>query len=84
MSGSDRKILTDVVAAFSTVIAETTRAIARNSGGQVSRHSIALDLQKYADKLSDDLDVGKRILSNIAAQLDDKPFTPLVFSAQDK
>jgi len=84
MTKSDAQLLTELVAAFSTVIIETTRAIARNSQGNVSRHLIALDLQKYADRLPEDLGTGKRIIGNIASQLDDKPFTPLVFKVEKK
>jgi len=84
MSKSDAELLTELVAAFSTVIVETTRAISRNSGGNVSRHLIAIDIQKQADSLPQNLDIAKRILGNIAAQLDDKPFTALVIQARDK
>jgi hypothetical protein len=84
MSESDAELLTELVAAFSTVIVETTRAISRNSGGNVSRHTIAIDIQKQADKLPQNLDIAKHILGNISAQLDDKPFTPLVIQARDK
>jgi hypothetical protein len=78
MSESDAELLTDLVAAFSTVIVETTRAIARNSNGNVSRHKISIDVQKHAAKLPKKHGIAKRILGNIAAQLDDKRFTPLV------
>lgn len=81
MSESDAELLTELVAAFSTVIVETTRAISQNSGGNVNRHLIAIDIQKHADRLPEDLDIAKRILGNIAAQLDDKPFTPLVIQS---
>ena len=83
MSKSDAKLLTELVAAFSTVIVETTRAIARNSDGKVRRNLIAIDLQKHADSLPGDLGTAKRILGNISAQLDDKPFTPLEIQAQE-
>ena len=84
MSESDAELLTELVAAFSTVIVETTRAIARNSGGKVSRHLIAIDIQKHADSLPENLGTAKRILGNISAQLDDKPFTALVIQVRDK
>ena len=84
MSESDAELLTELVAAFSTVIVETTRAIARNSGGNVSRHLIAIDIQKHADSLPENLGTAKRILGNISAQLDNKPFTALVIQARDK
>lgn len=84
MSESDAELLTELVAAFSTVIVETTRAISRNSSGNVSRHLIAIDIQKHADSLPQNLDIAKRILGNIAAQLDDKPFTALVIQTRDK
>ncbi len=79
MSTSDSKALNEVVAAFSTVIVETTRAIARQSKGTVSRHLIALDLQKQADRLPNDLGTARSILSNIAAALDDREVKPVVF-----
>lgn len=84
MSESDAELLTQLVPAFSTVIVETTRAISRNSGGKVSRHLIAIDIQKHADSLPQNLDLAKQILGNISAQLDDKPFTALVIQARDK
>lgn len=84
MSESDAELLTELVAAFSTVIVQTTRAISRNSGGKVSRHLIAIDIQKHADSLPKTLNLARQILGNISAQLDDKPFTPLVIQAGDK
>ena len=84
MKRSDAQLLTELVAAFSTVIVETTRAIARNSGGKVSRHLIALDIQKQADGLPENLGTAKRILGNIYAQLDDKPFTALEIQSHDE
>lgn len=84
MSESDAELLTQLIAAFSTVIVETTRAIARNSGGNVSRHLIAIDIQKHAENLPEDLGIAKRILGNISAQLDDKPFKALVIQPRDK
>jgi hypothetical protein len=62
----------------------TTRAIARNSSGKVSRHSIAIDIQKEAASLPEELNIAKGILGNISAQLDDKPFTPLIIPAKKK
>ena len=79
MSRSDSNVLNEMVAAFSTVIVETTRAIARQSQGTVSRHLIALDLQKKADSLPNELGTAKSILSNIAAGLDDRSVKPMVF-----
>lgn len=84
MSKSDAELLTELVAAFSTVIVQTTRAISRNSGGKVSRHLIAIDIQKHVDSLPKTLNLARQILGNISAQLDDKPFTPLVIQARDK
>ena len=84
MSESDAELLTELVAAFSTVIVETTRAIARNSGGTVSRHLIAIDIQNHADSLPENLGTAKCILGNISAQLDDKPFTSFVIQSRDK
>ena len=84
MTKSDAQLLTELVAAFSTVIVETTRAIARNSDGKVNRHQIALYIQKQADRLTEDFGTARHILGNISAQLDDKPFTPLVIQAQDE
>lgn len=72
----DSEVLSEIVAAFSTVIVQTTKAIARNSGGNVSRHLIALDLQKEADNLPNALKLAKVILGNIASGLDDKPIKP--------
>lgn len=80
MAKSDAELLTEIVAAFSTVIAETTRAIARQAGG-TNRHLIAIDLQKSADKLPSSLGTAKAILGNIAAALDDKVVTPIIFPA---
>lgn len=82
MTKSDAALLTEIVAAFSTVVTETTRAIARNSGGKISRHLIAIDLQKQAENLPKTLGTAKRILGNIAAQLDDKPINPIVFASR--
>ena len=73
--------LSEIVADFSTVVTETTRAIARNSGGNISRHLIAIDLQKQADNLPETLGTAKRILGNIAAQMDDKPISPIVLAS---
>lgn len=84
MSKSDSEILTKLVSAFSAVIVETTRAIARNSNGKVRRDLIARDLQQHADKLPEDFGIAKRILGNISAGLDAKPFTPLVIQTQDE
>ena len=50
----------------------------------MSRHLIAIDIQKHADSLPENLGTAKRILGNISAQLDDKPFTALVIQARDK
>ncbi len=72
----DAEILSEIVAAFSTVIVQTTKATARNSDGHVSRHLIALDLQKEADSLPNTLKFAKDILGNIASGLDDKPIKP--------
>lgn len=82
MTKSDAALLTEIVAAFSTVVTETTRAIARNSDGKISRHLIAIDLQKQADNLPKTLGTAKRILGNIAAQMDDKPINPIVFTSR--
>jgi hypothetical protein len=82
MTKSDADLLSEIVAAFSTVVTKTTRAIARNSGGKISRHLIAIDLQKRADNLPKTLGVAKRILGNIAAQMDDKPISPIVFTSR--
>jgi len=82
MTKSDAALLTDIVAAFSTVVTETTRAIARNSGGKISRHLIAIDLQRQTDNLPSTLGTAKRILGNIAAQMDDKPINPIVFTSR--
>jgi hypothetical protein len=79
MTESEAKVIDEVVAAFSTVIVETTRAIARNSGGKVNRHLIAVDIQKRADNLPPTLGAAKAIMSNIACGLDDKPVTPYTF-----
>lgn len=80
MSKSDAELLTEIVAAFSTAIAETTKAIARQSSG-TNRHLIAINLQENADKLPDSFGTAKAILGNIAAKLDDKEVTPIIFSA---
>ena len=82
MTKSDADLLSEIVAAFSTVVTETTRAIARNSGGNISRHLIAIDLQKRADNLPKTLGTAKRILGNIASQMDDKPINPIVFTSR--
>jgi hypothetical protein len=82
MTKSDAELLSEIVAAFSTVVTETTRAIARNSGGNISRNLIAIDLQKQADNLPKTLGTAKRILGNIAAQMDDKPISPIVFASR--
>ena len=82
MTKSDAELLSEIVAAFSTVITETTRAIARNSGGRISRHLIATDLQKQADNLPETLGTAKLILGNIAAQMDDRPIKPIVFASR--
>ncbi len=84
MTKSDADQLNELIAAFSTVIVETTRTICRNSKGNMSRHSISLDIQKQADALPPNLDTAKRIMGNIAAQLDDKPFAPFVIQPSDK
>jgi hypothetical protein len=84
MTKSDAALLTEIVAAFSTVVTETTRAIARNSGGKISRHLIAIDLQKQADNLPKTLGTAKLILGNIAAQMDDKPISPIVFASHSR
>lgn len=79
MSKDDSDALNQIVAAFSTVIVETTRAIARQSKGTVSRHLIALELQKKADSLPNELRNARSILNNIANALDDRPVNPVVF-----
>ena len=84
MTKSDADQLNELIAAFSTVIVETTGAICRNSNGAVSRHLISLDIQKKADALPPSLDTAKRIMGNIAAKLDDKPFTPFAIQPSDK
>ena len=84
MSELDAELLTELVAEFSTVIVETTRAISRNSGGKVSRHLIATDIQKHADSLPPNLNLAKNILGNISAQLDDKPFTAIIIQTRHK
>ena len=84
MDTKDAEILTELVAAFSTVIAETTRAIARQSNGSVSRHLIALELEQSAKKLPSALKYAKDILGSIAAQLDDKTYPQVVIQATPK
>ena len=83
MNDDDAKLLTELTAAFSTVITETTRAIARNSGGSISRHLIALDIQNKSNNLPASYKTAKIILNNITAELDDKPFNPMVIQATD-
>ena len=67
------KRLNEIVAAFSTVIATTTRTIARHAAGTVNRHTMALELQRKADDLPQELHIAKNIIGNIANSLDDKP-----------
>ncbi len=76
MAKSDPNQFNELIAAFSTVIVETTAAICRNSNGNVSRHKISLDIQKKADALPADLNTAKRIMGNIAAKLDDRTVEP--------
>ena len=84
MTKSDADQLNELIAAFSTVIVETTRAICRNSNGAVSRHLISLYIQKKADALPDSLKTAKRVMGNIAAQLDDTRFEPFFIKPSDK
>jgi hypothetical protein len=84
MTKSDADQLNELIAAFSTVIVETTRAICRNSNGNIRRDLISRDIQKKADALPDALNTAKRIMSNIAAQLDDKTFRPFLIQPFDK
>ena len=67
------KRLSEIVAAFSTVITTTTKTIARHSKGTVNRHTMALELQRTSDNLSQKFSMAKAIISNIANGLDDKP-----------
>ena len=80
MTKDQAEFMTDLIAVISTVMVETCRSMARQSGGSISRHLVALDIEKSAAAILPGLKNGalvKTIMVNIAAQLDDKPFTPL-------
>ena len=80
MTKDQAEFMTDLIAVMSTVMVETCRSIARQSGGDISRHAVALDIEKSATKVPAGLPnvkLARDILLSIAAQLDDKPFTPV-------
>jgi hypothetical protein len=80
MTKDQAEFMTDLIAVMSTVMVETCRSMSRQSGGQISRHLVSIDIEKSAAAVPTNLKNGilvKSIMMNIAAQMADKPFTPV-------
>ena len=84
MTKSDTELLNELVAVFSTVIAEMCRSISRQATPRINRRIVSQDIERASKKLPLGLKYEKQvktIITNICAQLDDKPFVPVTFLA---
>ena len=82
LTDQDKQLLSDIVGALSTAIAQVCRSLEQQPKGEISRRPISVAIQEAAGRLPANLENGqaiKTILTNISAELDGRPTTPVRF-----
>jgi len=82
LTDQDKQLLSDIVGALSTAIAQVCRSLELQQQGKISRRPISVAIQDAAGRLPANLENGqaiKTILANISAELDGYLTTPVRF-----